>query len=64
MFELNGGRILSLRGAAAPNAGVKGVNGVLGVEIYRPLHLGHRMGSSDVEITGRLPTVLPALRGW
>lgn len=55
----------SFRGAA-PKAGVKGVKGVLGVDMYRPLHFGHRIGSSveeDDEI-GRIPLTFPARRGW
>jgi hypothetical protein len=54
----------SFRGPA-PKAGVNGVKGVLGVEIYRPLHFGQRTGSSaDEEEMGRKPFDLPARRGW
>ena len=50
--------------APAPNAGVKGVKGVLGVEIYRPLHFGQRTGSSvEEEDMGLKPFGLPARRG-
>jgi hypothetical protein len=53
----------SFRGPV-PKAGVNGVKGVLGVEIYRPLHLGQRTGSSaDEEEIGRKPFVFPARRG-
>ncbi len=46
-------------------ARVKGVKGVFGVEIYRPLHFGQRTESSaDKEELGRKPFVLPARRGW
>jgi hypothetical protein len=49
----------------APNAAVNGVKGVLGVEIYRPLHFGQRTGSSaDEEDMGLKPFGLPARRGW
>ncbi len=49
----------------APNAGVNGVKGVLGVEIYRPLHFGQRTGSSaEEEDMGLKPFGLPARRGW
>lgn len=44
----NGGRVRSFR-TAAPKAGVKGVNGVLGVDMYRPLHFGQCKGSSVEE---------------
>ena len=48
----------------APNAGVKGVKGVLGVEMYLPLHFGQRSRSSvDKEDMGLKPFVLPARRG-
>ena len=48
-----------------PKAGVKGVKGVFGVEIYRPLHFGQRTESSaDEEEMGRRPFDLPARRGW
>jgi hypothetical protein len=55
----------SFRRPAPPKAGVKGVRGVLGVEMYRPLHFGHRNGSSlDEEETDRKPFDFPARRGW
>ena len=48
-----------------PNADVKGVSGVLGVEIYLPLHFGQRPESSVVEEvdTGRTPLGFPFRRG-
>jgi hypothetical protein len=53
----------SFRGPG-PKAGVNGVRGVLGVEIYRPLHFGQRTRSSaDEEEIGRKPLGLPARRG-
>jgi hypothetical protein len=33
-----------------PKAGVKGVRGVLGVDMYLPLHFGQRKGFSDDEV--------------
>ena len=49
---------------AAAKAGVNGVIGVLGVEMYRPLHLGQRPGSSvEVAEIGMHSVWLPALRG-
>jgi hypothetical protein len=44
------------------DSGVLGVVGVLGVKRYRPLHFGHREGSSEDEI--RLFRLgVPARRG-
>ena len=44
---------------------MNGVDGVLGVDMYRPLHFGQRRGSSaDEAVAGRTPFGLPALRGW
>lgn len=61
---VSGGRVRSLR-MAALKAGVNGVEGVLGVDMYRPLHFGQRMVSSvDDDEIGRMPLSLPALRGW
>lgn len=61
MFEKLG----SSRLPAAPNDGVNGVRGVLGVEIYRPPHFGQRIESSvEVELVGRALFGFPALRGW
>jgi hypothetical protein len=63
---MKAGRWRSLWGVcAAPKAGVKGVRGVLEVEMYLPVHFGQRPGSSVVEAdTGRTPFGFPALRGW
>jgi hypothetical protein len=48
-----------------PKPGVKGVKGVLGVEMYLPPHFGQRTESSAEEAeTGRAPFGLPARRGW
>lgn len=47
----------------AAKAGVNGVSGVPGVEMYRPPHFGQRIGSSDVAEAGRKPFVFPARRG-
>jgi len=61
---VKGGRIRSFR-KLLPKAGAKGVSGVLGVDMYRPLHFGHRVKSSDGEVDGgRAPFVFPARRGW
>lgn len=44
---------------------MKGVNGVPGVDIYRPLHLGQRPGSSGFDDDmGLAPLGFPARRGW
>lgn len=62
---MKAGRRRSLRvGCAGPKAGVKGARGVLGVDMYRPLHFGQRPGSSVVEVeTGRTPPDFPFRRG-
>ena len=49
----------------APKAGVKSVRGVLGTDMYRPLHFGQRIGlSADGVEAGCTPFGLPVLRGW
>jgi hypothetical protein len=49
----------------APKSGVKGVRGVLGADMYRPLHFGQRIGLADDGVeAGCTPFGLPALRGW
>lgn len=59
------GRNRSVRAFAAPKDGVKGVRGVLGVDMYLPLHFRQRTGSSeDDDETGRAPFGFPARRGW
>ena len=62
---MKAGRWRSLLGVcAARKAGVNGVRGVLGVEIYLPVHFGQRPGSSVVDAdTGRTPFGFPPLRG-
>ena len=64
----NGGRGCSAtlgRGPGPPRDGVKGVSGVLGVDIYRPLHFGQRVGlSAEAEDDCCKPFVFPARLGW
>ena len=64
-LKLNVGRKRSVRAEVlVPKLGVKGVRGVLGVEMYRPPHLGQRIGSSVEEAeNGRAPLGFPARRG-
>lgn len=66
LTELNGGsrRSAWVEEMLFPKAGVNGVRGVFGVEMYRPLHLGQRTGASVKEAESeRTPLSLPARRG-
>lgn len=48
-----------------PEAGAQGVRGVLGVDMYRPLHFGQRTESSvEDDKTERTGPALPFLLGW
>ena len=55
----------SIRKSTPAGLGAKGVSGVLGVNMYLPLHLGQRDGpSGEVDDAGCMPLAFPALRGW